>query len=251
MIGDLARAATQRLLRRSFSPGRVPSDARDQAVLASVDEWKRARAEARSLGLPVHPDPPKSWDTLLAISAVLRHVPLGARIVDAGGELYSAVLPSLQLYGYRDLHAINPVFTRPRQRAGIHYLPGDATRTDWQTASVGAITCLSVVEHGVDVDALLRESARLLQPGGILVISTDYWPHPMDTRGVVAYGVPVRIFDRAELASWVPRAAEYGLAPTSPVGDALTVVPAERPVLWRRFGLRYTFALLTFQRTGR
>ena len=30
--------------------------------------------------------------------------------------------------------------------------------------SLGAVTCLSVVEHGVPIEAFLRESARILRP---------------------------------------------------------------------------------------
>lgn len=240
VIGPIVR-------RFNFNPMRRPSDAREQAVLANVAEWQQARSEARELGLPVHPDPPKTWDTLLALGTVLRHVSSDVRVIDAGGERYSALLPSLVRYGYRDLAAINLAFDSLTTRGPIRYVPGDATRMPWPDGTVGAITCLSVIEHGVPIDAFLAECARLLQPGGVLVISTDYWPTPVDTGGREAYGTPIRIFDRAGLARLVERAVSHGLVPTSPIDDVLAVDP-ERAVTWRRFDLHYTFALLTFRR---
>lgn len=126
---------------------------------------------------------------------------------------------------------------------------GDATRSGWPARSVHAITCLSVVEHGVDLDALFAEAARLLEPGGVLAISTDYWPAPVDTAGRIAYGVPIRVFDAGDLAGWFTRAASHGLVPVGDVPPTLfTTLPAERAVTWRRFGLSYTFAFVTLQR---
>ncbi|MCA9679232.1 MAG: class I SAM-dependent methyltransferase [Myxococcales bacterium] len=196
----------------------------------------------------MHPDSPKSWDTLLALGAILRRVPRTGRVLDAGAERYSALLPSLYLYGYDDLHGLNLAFTRPVRRGPIRYLPGDVMNTGLPAASFGAITCLSVIEHGVRVDDFLAEAARLLRPGGVLVVSTDYWPDPVDTRGQYAYGVPIQIFTRADLTAAVAAAARHGLVPSAPIDDALAVVPAEAPVRWDRVALDYTFAVLTFVR---
>ncbi|MBK7072047.1 MAG: class I SAM-dependent methyltransferase [Myxococcales bacterium] len=218
------------------------------AVLGSIDEWRAARAEARALGLPRHPDPPKTWDTLAAIDAVVARVPLTGRVLDAGGELYSTLLPSLARYGYRDLHAINLAFDRPRRRGPIVYQPGDATRTTWADGAFDAITCLSVIEHGVDVERFLAEAARLLRPGGVLVISTDYWPAPVETHGRTAYGTPIKIFDRDDLGALLAAAARHQLTPPATVDDALAAAPAERAVTWQRHDLRYTFAVLTLIR---
>lgn len=220
------------------------------AVLDSVAEWQAARAEARALGLPRHPDPPKTWDTLAAVAAVTARVAPTGRVLDAGGERYSTLLPCLARYGFRDLHAINLAFAAPSRRGPIAYRPGDATATGLPDRWCDAITCLSVIEHGVDRRRLLAEAARLLRPGGVLVISTDYWPTPIDTGGRAAYGAPITIFTRAALAALVDDAAAVGLHPPAPIDHALATAPAERPVTWRRFGLRYTFAALTLIRAG-
>jgi len=242
MIADFAYTLGRRLRWRGFDPRHRPNDEREQAVLDNRDEWQRARAESRGLGLPLHPDPPRAWDSALALSAVLRYTCPDDRIVDAGGEIHSVILPALSLYGYRDLWAINSVFDRRRRRDSIRYEPGDATRTDWRDRSVDAITCLGVLEHGFAAEALLREAARLLRPGGVLVISTDYWPEK------IVHGTPIRIADRSELQAWTVRASAHGLIATEPATAALACTPATPAIYRRRFGVGYTFALLTFRR---
>ena len=61
---------------------------------------------------------------------------------------------------------------------------------------------MSVIEHGVPLEPFLAETARILPPGGLLVVSTDYDQDPPDTAGHTAYGQPVHIFSPAEIPSW-------------------------------------------------
>jgi SAM-dependent methyltransferase len=117
-----------------------------------------------------------------------------AKIIDAGAETYSRILPWLFLYGYTKLEGINIVFTDRKRLGPIIYKHGDVTFTDYAPKTFDAIACLSVVEHGVDLSAYFKEAARILKPGGILITSTDYWQTPIDTRGRQMYGVPVHIF---------------------------------------------------------
>ena len=90
----------------------------------------------------------------------------------------------------------------PRARsatAGSTTSPATRPETRFDPETFDVVTCLSVVEHGVDLDGYFREAARILKPGGALVTSTDYYPDPIDTAGKHAYGVPVKIFNRAEI----------------------------------------------------
>jgi SAM-dependent methyltransferase len=230
-----------------FSRPRPPARRAENAVLRSEAEWRAACAEAASLGLSRHPDPSKTWDSLIALDVVLRNVPPGGRILDAGAERYSVLLPWLAAFGYQHLFGINLVFDKVRRRGPIEYRPGDLTRTGLHAESFDAITCLSVIEHGVDIDAYLTEAARLLRPGGVLMTSVDYWPDPVDTGGQQAYGVPIRIFTRADLRDIIKRAEAYGLVPSSPIADD-AFDGQQRAVSWRRFGLTYTFAAFTLRK---
>lgn len=214
------------------------------AVLQSEAEWREAVAAAKSLGLPLHGDPPKNWDSLIALDAILRNTSPAAHVLDAGAELYSRLLPSLFLYGYRHLYGINLTFTRPLQRGPIRYSYGDITKTDFPANTFDAIACLSVIEHGVEPEAYLRETHRILKPGGLLITSTDYWPQGVDTRGLTAYDTPVKVFTAAEVRHMLALAESLGFRPMEPV----PLQAGEPCITWRGFPHRYTFLVMTLRK---
>lgn len=241
------RVAVQRRLERAAARGRPrprPRPAPPTDVLGRAAQWQAAVAECRRLRLPLHYDRPKNWDALGAVATVLAECGPHARVLDAGSARYSPVLPWLRLYGLSDLVGNNLEFGADVRRDGVLFRYGDVTATDFPTARFDAITCLSVIEHGVPVEAFLTESARLLRPAGVLVLSTDYDADPPDTSGTVMYGQPVHIFSPAQIHELVGQAADRGL---DLLGE-LTLEHAERPVHWKRTGLDYTFIRLTFRR---
>jgi SAM-dependent methyltransferase len=222
----------------------VPTAVPPTAVLQTRAEWQAAVAQCRQLRLPLHHDRPKNWDALGALGAVLSGVGREARVLDAGSARYSVMLPWLRLCGLRDLVGINLEFGHEVRRGPVRFRYGDVTATDFPAASLDAVTCLSVIEHGVPVKAFLEEAARILRPGGVLCVSTDYDQQPPDTTGKFAYGVPVKIFGPDDIRELVSHAEGLGLRLR---GD-LVLEHAERAVHWKRTGLDYTFILLTLVR---
>jgi glycosyltransferase involved in cell wall biosynthesis/SAM-dependent methyltransferase len=213
-------------------------------TLRTSDEAERAVAAVRTAGLVPHQDRPKNWDFLVALAVILDRVPPGGQILDAGSTQYSRLLPWLYQYGYRRLEGIDLTYDRPIRAGSIRYQRMDLTNTSFADQSFDAIACLSVIEHGVALDAYVREAARLLRPGGILVTSTDFWCEPVDTGGQEAYGVPIRIFAASEIHELLALAADHGLVPA---GD-VDLTCEERVVTWRRFGLRYTFVNIVLEK---
>lgn len=238
---------SQRALRGMFGvsgPHGRPAPRPACGVLASSAAVRAATDEVSRLGLPPHGEPAKNWDTLAALDQILRSTTRRARVFDAGGEFYSRILPWLGLYGYTRLVAGNLDFTGTEYRGAIRYEPMDLTRTPFTTGTVDAVTCLSVIEHGVDLDAYFREMARVLRPGGLLITSADFWNVPVDTRGQTAHGVPIRILGPADVEAALAAAARHGLHPVEPLD--LTV--GEPAVHWARYDLRYTFVLFTLRK---
>jgi SAM-dependent methyltransferase len=209
----------------------------ENGVLKREKDWRDALEEVVRLGLPHHPDLPKNWDSLAALSCILKRTGRGAVILDAGSELYSVILPWLCLYGYHHLRGINLVFDSVIRRGPIIYEYGDITATRFQDEVFDAVTCLSVIEHGVDVTAYFREMSRVLKPKGLLITSVDYFESPIDAKGKEAYGGPVHIFSGEEVLGALRIANAHGFVATGP----LDLSCEERPVTWSRVGLQYTF----------
>ena len=214
------------------------------ATLKSRAEWEAALENGRKLHVPLHRGIEKNWDHLAAITTIVQNTTRDGRVLDAGAEIYSNVLPALFLYGYRELYGINLTFTDPTRRGVIRYLPGDMTRTPFAEGFFDAITCLSVIEHGVPLEAYFRESYRLLKPGGLLITSTDYFPTPIDTRGQQEHGAPIKIFSRPEIEAMLQLAQSIGFELT---GD-VDLECGERPIRWEKFGLEYSFVLFTLRK---
>jgi SAM-dependent methyltransferase len=158
---------------RVSGPTAKPNAPWHNAILKTTEERDKATEQVRQLGLPIVNDLNKNWDTLAALDCILASTSTNAKILDAGAESYSRILPWLFLYGYRNLEGINIVFKNRKKLGPIVYRYGDVTGTYYNDETFDAITCLSVVEHGVDLNAYFKEASRILKPDGVLVTSTD------------------------------------------------------------------------------
>jgi len=230
----------------STGPHGYPDAPWCNAVLKSQREVDGALEQVRKLGLPVMKELSKNWDSLAALDLILKCTDRNARVFDAGGELYSMILPWLFLYGYRNLSAGNLVFRSPIKKGPIVYHQSDITRTGLEPARYDAITCLSVIEHGVNLHSYFREMSRILKPGGVLITSTDYSETPVDTRGQVAYGRPIHVFAREEIADAVEIARQCGFTPMGP----LDLSAEEKVVHWKQYDLNYTFVIFSLRKTA-
>jgi SAM-dependent methyltransferase len=130
---------------------------------------------------------------------------------------------------------------------GVTYLVGDLTRTELPDGHLQNITCLSVIEHGIDFDDFSREAIRLLSPGGRLYVTFDYWTPKVLPRMRI-FGKAWNILDRNDVEHLVETCSRNGLALVNDVDWSL-----RKPVINGRNyspdpSIGYTFGLLTFQK---
>lgn len=234
-------------LKTKFGAGKlsgIPGPDISNGTLKTRAEWEAASINAKKLQVPLHRGAEKNWDHLAAVSTILQNTDRSACILDAGAEIYSNVLPALFLYGYRELYGINLDFTDATRRGAIRYMPGDLTRTPFANGFFDAITCLSVIEHGVPLRNYFEEMYRLLKPNGLLITSTDYYPTPIDTRGQSAHGTPIRIFTKPEIEDALKLAKSVGFVQTGSVD----LECEEKPIRWEQYGLDYSFVIFTLRK---
>jgi 2-polyprenyl-3-methyl-5-hydroxy-6-metoxy-1,4-benzoquinol methylase len=139
----------------------------------------------------------------VALALTVEHVPAGGRVLDAGcGAGVTAV--ELAKRGFI-VHAsdIAPAMVDAARAAFVHndvdptghqFSVGDVTNGDMPEASFDAVLALGVLQYQPDEDRAMRELARTLRPGGVLIVTGP-------ARAALANGFGLRDarwFDRAK-----------------------------------------------------
>lgn len=210
-------------------------------VLASRAEIDAA---VRSLGF-AHRERVKSWDLHKSLHYLLRSVlERDSRILDAGSA-GSPILGLLRDRGYTSLFGCDLVAAARPTAAGIRFARADLLRLPFPAGRFDAVTCLSVIEHGVDPEAFAAEMARILRAGGHLLVSTDYDERGLSTAGVDrahTFGLPWTVFSRGQIEDFLRTARGHGLV----LHEPMRWRTHGRPVRWN--GLRYTFVHMVLRR---
>ncbi|MDP9172783.1 MAG: class I SAM-dependent methyltransferase [Planctomycetota bacterium] len=190
-------------------------------------------------GLIHHIVNPKDWDLAHIVPALS-----DGNLLDMGSSdsylLWNAVTRGIK--GFK----IGIDFRPPeRHLRGVSFMVGDLMTTQLPANSFQNLTCLSVLEHGVDYKALATEAARLLAPGGRIYLSFDYW-EPKIIQDIPLYGLTWNILCKPDAVLLINIFQQHGLQLAEEVdwtlGDA--VIQAD---YWAPPGSRpYTFGLLTF-----
>jgi SAM-dependent methyltransferase len=246
------RAFRQALRRQGYSlppirrPGRLWRSWVNRALRTSA-EVDGAVAEVEACGLAAHSDRAKNWDLLVTLGTILERTNTRGAVLEMGAAKYSRLLPWLYAYGYRRLVGIDLVPMDLKHPTMIDFRTMDLSATSFPDGSFDAIGCLSVIEHGVSPEGFAREASRLLRPGGVAILSTDFWWTPLDVADKTAYGVPVHVLTPEDIGTWLEVAARHGLTPISPV----RLECVDKVVRWERLGLDYTFVDLVLEKRGR
>jgi SAM-dependent methyltransferase len=192
--------------------------------------------------LPSHHDPQKNWDNLKSLYYLNCIADKNEPVLDAGSSSDSLILKWLALLGFNNLFAcdIRAGSSTNYRGSKIKFSTQDLTCTDYPDEFFRAVACISVIEHGVDIDLFLEEMSRILAPSGFLLLSTDYWSEPVDCKGIFPYGPEMgqmRIFTPDDIEIIFRKADKNGLKLCS----RLDLTTSERAVRWERTDRDYTF----------
>ncbi len=184
----------------------------------------------------------KSWDVLTMIEAIESgHPTRDARILDMGSSNCEIPLALWRL-GYRSIRAadLNPIGRSINWYLnGIDFHCEDFYNPAIEPASLDVMTALSVIEHGYDQNRLIDVALRLLKPNGILCLTTDFHDPKIEIAAdFKLFGLPYRIFDRAEVEGLIEAASTRGLKPLG----SLDWTESAYPIEW--IGYKMTFVFL-------
>lgn len=188
----------------------------------------------------------KSWDVNLTVRLILEHLGFEAVVLDFGA-VGSEVPQILADCGYARVVGIDldPSLYGFAETVTGRYVRGDFLTAPIRSASVDAITAISVIEHGYDRRLLMAEVSRLLKPGGLFIASFDYWPEKTDTSKMTMFNMTWTIFSEEDVRGLI---REGTICHLQPLGD-LDFDYGNRVVRWS--GRNYSFAWLVMKKEER
>jgi hypothetical protein len=230
-----------------FFPRKPPSLFQINSVLKTRKDVELAIKILKNSNLNINRrDIEKNWDSLIALNTILKKTNSSANFLDAGGLLNSLIIIWLYQFGYKNLFCINLIFKNIEKRGRVKYISGDLTKTPFPDNFFDVISCLSVIEHGIDEESYFNEMYRILKDGGLLITSTDYWEYKIDTNNNFVYNNPVFIYDKKSIKTLLDKAYKRGFTLYGPNIDYKC---EEKVVNWKRFNLNYTFLIICLQKS--
>lgn len=223
------------------------SKSNSNIVLKDMAEVDEATALIHEFGLQAHNDKYKNWDLYHMFCFILQNGTPDSVVLDLGCADYGVILPALETYGFTRLYGCDLV-VEDRVEGNISFSRQNLHKTNYPDGFFDFITSSSVIEHGVDINMYLKEAARLLKPGGFLLTTADYWPSPIDTKGIYPYGDlgEMKIFTQNNIEELFEVAAQTGLQLT---GD-MDFSHKDKVVHWERVDRKFTFIYFVFVKAG-
>jgi len=206
-------------------------------------------------GLPKHLTAEKNWD-LYQLYTVLDPLPRESKLMDLGcGRLMALKL--LYAMGFRNLYGVdlsiglegrlsqlNRMWRGRSLKPPFHLHRGDLTRTGFPDGAFDIAVCISVIEHGVNLTDFLSESSRILRPGGLLFITTDYWKEGVEAGdNGRPFGLPWKIFSGKDIEGLIRSSYNFGF---SPYTDLYLLDCSDRCVVWNN--REYTFLCMILKK---
>ncbi|MBE9011788.1 class I SAM-dependent methyltransferase [Pseudanabaenaceae cyanobacterium LEGE 13415] len=193
--------------------------------------------------LPTHITTQKNWDQWLLAQLLQNYsVDRHSKILDLGCGDY-CTLEFLAALGYTNLHGID-LTIKAVESSAYQLYERDITATSFSDSSIDVAVSISVIEHGVNLNDFFQEAYRILKPGGLLFVTTDYWQNKISIEdSIQPFGLSWTVFSSSEIETAIELAQANGfLLPENSEIPACT----DTTVTW--YKKDYTFLALTFQK---
>ncbi len=239
------------------------------SVLKTASEVEESINRLKSMKLFPHHGREKSWDTFKMIN-IISNSDNDVQVLDVGCN-GSPILPMLKKIGFKNLYGCDLILKTKynsvlmkficlfykKEYNPIIQMYHDSTlnlsiqnieETNFEDGKFDYITALSVIEHGVNIQKFFKEANRLLKKGGLLLISTDYWPSQIinsTSTKINDKDLPDRIFSKSDIENDLMDTARLnGFELTEPIDFEFK----DKVVHWKATGLDYTFIFFALEK---
>lgn len=213
-------------------------------VLKNWQEIGEAILNLQRQGIPSHSDVRKNWDQFL-LYEIIASQDRNSCIIDLGCSPFST-LNFLRAIGFKNLHGIDlDVEENQINNAPYRLYKGDITKTPFPNNFGDFAVSISVIEHGVNLEAFFQEASRILNYNGLLFLTTDYWQDKISINDAIKpLNLPWKIFDKVDIKKLIQVAQQYGFAIDNE--DINIPTCSDKPIFWQ--GIEYTFIALVFRK---
>jgi len=209
-------------------------------------------------GLPHSNIPAKNWEFYYAYT-LAEHIGKTARIIDLGcGEPY--MLKLLHQANFVSLFGVDLSISFSARLSQIHRMwrgrtlkppfrlyKGDICRTRFQAGAFDLALCLSVLEHGVNIERFFAEAFRILRADGRLFITVDYWKEHIDIpKACSPFGLTWHIFSDEDIRELLRIARAQGF---SLLINEEIPIPTNKVIVWN--SQEYTLLSVIFVKANK
>lgn len=211
-------------------------------ILRTQEQINKSIRFLKAKNLPLHRDRSKNWD-LAQLYLIVEGRHRNAPVLDVGCWMLSTLklfnaMDFTRLWGI-DRYDSEMRFKQDHKENIGRIFRGKFEENSFRSGMFRILTCISTIEHGIDLDKFFSQCKRLLKEKGILYLTTDYWSKKIKTAELD--GLPWNIFDRGELRRLIEIAESHKFS----LYNDTDIPKVGSPVINVR-GLNYTFAMLVF-----
>ncbi len=212
--------------------------------LKNKKEVERSVSFLKRNGFIPHPCEPKNWD----LSYILPQICDG-NFLDLG-SWESYILENVIRKGVQGMKFGIDLQRPVRLIEGVNYLVGDMVATGLPSGFFRNISCVSVLEHGVDIGRFVSEAARLLQDRGRLFVTFDYWD-PKVTPANGLYGLDWQPLDKQSVNMLIQACRRNDLFRVSQMDWRIEEAVIREGYCSPDPSVSYTFGLLVFEKRSK
>lgn len=219
--------------------------------LINLDHLRYCSNNLLLCDLPLHHDPYKDWD-LWVLKKFLDEnhssLPKKPVVYDMGcGKKFAGIKFCNSYFNKNAEFFASDLLDVKFQglNSKVTFFKGKIEESDLPDESVDLVVCLSVIEHGIDLNKFTTELQRVLKKNGLFFITTDFWPEKIKTDNLYPYGKnqpEMFIFCKDDINQLKSLFKKKSLSVHNIV-DKLNKVET-KIVFWERMNKRYTFTFI-------